>query len=140
MLLPKRNVAISILLMSIQGIGIDRINIKRIEQSVQRFNQRFIQKIFTANEYSLAQQRGTFRRLAMFFAAKEAVAKALGTGFVGFSMKDVEVIYLASGKPEIKLHGSAKTIAKALDIQHIHLSLTDDDGTAMAFAVAESKV
>ncbi len=125
--------------MSIQGIGIDRVKIKRIEHAVQRFKHRFIQRIFTANEYTLAQQRGTFRRLAMFFAAKEAVAKALGTGFVGFSMKDVEVVYLASGKPEIILHGRAKTIAAALDVQQIHLSLTDDDGTAMAFAVADSK-
>lgn len=125
--------------MSIQGIGIDRVKIKRIEHAAQRFKHRFIQRIFTANEYTLAQQRGTFRRLAMFFAAKEAVAKALGTGFVGFSMKDVEVVYLASGKPEIILHGRAKTIAAALDVQQIHLSLTDDDGTAMAFAVADSK-
>jgi len=74
----------------------------------------------------------------MFFAAKEAVSKALGTGFVGFAMKDIEVCYLKSGKPEITLHGSAKQKAHDLSISHIHLSLTDDDGKALAFVVAET--
>ena len=123
--------------MSIYGIGVDRIAIKRIKHSVDRFGQRFIDRVYTADEYTLAQKRGTFRRLAMFFAAKEAVSKALGTGFVGFAMNEVEVIYLKSGKPEITLHGNARRTAKALDIKHIHLSLTDDDGIAMAFAIAE---
>ena len=124
--------------MSIFGIGTDIVQIKRIEQSLSRFDRRFIERIYTANEYSLAQQRGTSRRLAMFFAAKEAVAKALGTGFIGFAMKDVEVTYLQSGKPEILLHGAAQEKANALAIHRIHLSLSDDDGRALAFAVAES--
>jgi len=123
--------------MSIFGIGVDRIAISRIAQSHQRFGQQFINRVYTQDEYILAQKRGVARRLAMFFAAKEAVSKALGTGFVGFAMKDVEVVYLESGKPEIKLHHHAKKIAARLGIQHIHVSLTDDDGTAMAFVVAE---
>jgi len=57
---------------------------------------------------------------------------------VGFAMKDIEVIYQASGKPDIVLHAGALAQAKALGIAHMHLSLTDDDGTAMAFAIAES--
>jgi len=126
--------------MAIIGIGVDRIAIRRIKRSVDRFGQAFIQRIYLENEYVLAQQRGIYRRLAMFFAAKEAVAKALGTGFIGFAMKDIEVTYLASGKPEITLHGYAKKTAKKLGIKHIHLSLTDDDGTAMAFVTAESKL
>ncbi len=124
--------------MSIFGIGTDIVQIKRIEQSLSRFGQRFIERVYTANEYSLAQQRGTFRRLAMFFAAKEAVAKALGTGFIGFAMKDIEVVYLDSGKPEINLHGRARLKAQELDIINIHVSLTDDAGTAMAFVIAET--
>jgi len=123
--------------MSIVGIGTDIVQIHRIEQSFARFEQRLIDKIYTPAEYALAQQRGTIRRLAMFFAAKEATAKALGTGFVGFGMKDVEVVYLDSGKPEIKLHGNAKVKAKQLGISNIHVSLTDDAGAAMAFVVAE---
>ncbi len=114
------------------------IQIARIQQSVARFEQQFIKRVFTDAEYELAKQRGTYRRLAMFFAAKEAVSKALGTGFVGFAMKDIEVTYLQSGKPEIILHGAAQDKATALKIHHIHLSLTDDDGRALAFAVAES--
>ena len=124
--------------MSIFGIGTDIVQIKRIEQSLSRFDQRFIERVYTANEYNLAQQRGTSRRLAMFFAAKEAVSKALGTGFVGFAMKDIEVVYLDSGKPEINLHSGARIKAQELDIINIHVSLTDDAGTAMAFVIAET--
>jgi holo-[acyl-carrier protein] synthase len=124
--------------MSIIGIGTDMVQIKRIEQSVTRSEIRFIQRVFTDAEYKLAKQRGTYRRLAMFFAAKEAVSKAFGTGFVGFAMKDIEVRYLENGKPEITLHGSAKQKANDLSISRIHLSLTDDDGKALAFVVAES--
>ncbi len=123
--------------MSIIGIGTDMIHIARIQQSVMRFEQRFITRVFTVREYELARQRGTYRRLAMFFAAKEAVAKALGTGFVGFAMKDIEVVYLQSGKPEIVLHGAARKKADDLAVGRIHLSLTDDDGRALAFVVAE---
>jgi len=124
--------------MSIFGIGTDIVQIKRIEQSIERFDTRFIQRVFTDAEYKLAQQRGTYRRLAMFFAAKEAVSKALGTGFIGFGMKDVEVFYLESGQPQIKLHNQAQQLAQKHDVQCIHLSLSDDAGAAMAFAVAES--
>ena len=123
--------------MSIFGIGTDIVQIKRIEQSITRFDRRFIQRVFTDAEFELAQQRGTYRRLAMFFAAKEAASKALGTGFIGFGMKDIEVFYLESGKPEIKLHGKAKMTAEKLSITRIHTSLTDDAGAAMAFVVAE---
>ncbi|MDQ7004230.1 MAG: holo-ACP synthase [Ghiorsea sp.] len=124
--------------MSIVGIGTDIVKISRIEQSFTRFEQRLIDKVFTPSEYTLAKKRGIYRRLAMFFAAKEAVAKALGTGFVGFGMKDIEVFYLDSGKPEIILHGHAKKKAKQLGITRIHISLTDDAGAAMAFAIAET--
>jgi len=121
----------------IVGIGVDRVAMARIEGALARFSMRFVTRIYTDNEHRLAQKKGVVRRLAMFFAAKEAVAKALGTGFMGFGMKDVEVIYLPSGKPEIKLHGGALDRAEKLLIQQIHLSLTDDEGVAIAFAVAE---
>ena len=123
----------------IVGIGVDRVAIARIAGSRQRFAQRFIQRVYTDDEYVLAQKKGVDRRLAMFFAAKEAVAKALGTGFMGFSMRDIEVVYQPSGKPEVALHAGAAGRAQVCDVAHIHLSLTDDDGVAMAFAIAESK-
>ena len=121
----------------IVGIGIDRVGISRIQHASNRFPHRFVQRIYTPEEYQLAQDKGVARRLAMFFAAKEAVSKALGTGFIGFGMRDIEVMYEASGKPYIVLHGGADTRAKSLNIEHIHLSLTDDEDVAMAFAVAE---
>lgn len=123
--------------MGISGIGIDRIAIARIKLSSERFGEKFIRRVYTENEYQLAQARGTYRRLAMYFAAKEAVAKAMGTGVRGFAMTDIEVSYSELGKPIITLHRAAKEIAEQIGIRHIHLSLTDDEGTAMAFAIAE---
>jgi len=119
------------------GIGVDKIAISRVESSISRFSHKFVNRVYTDAEYALAKAKGVERRLAMFFAAKEAVSKALGTGFVGFGMKDIEVIYQASGKPDIVLHGGALLRAKSLGVQHIHLSLTDDAGDALAFAIAE---
>jgi len=122
----------------IVGIGVDRVVISRIRGSLARFSDRFVTRVYTAAEYDLAQKKGVERRLAMFFAAKEAVSKALGTGFVGFGMKDIEVTYEESGKPNIILHAGASMQAECLGITTIHISLTDDEGVAMAFAVAES--
>lgn len=126
--------------MAIIGIGTDRVVIARIAASIERFGERFMQRVYTAAEIEQAQAKGNVaRRLAMLFAAKEAVSKALGTGFrYGIRLQDIETIHLASGKPEITLHGAAATMAASLGIKTVHLSLTDDDGVAMAFTVAES--
>jgi len=120
------------------GIGIDKVAISRIESSLSRFPNKFVKRVYTYAEYELAKAKGVHRRLAMFFAAKEAVSKALGTGFVGFGMRDIEVIYQPSGKPDVVLHGGALAQAKVLGVAHIHLSLSDEDGTALAFAIVES--
>jgi len=120
------------------GIGVDKVAILRIENSLSRFPHKFIQRVYTDAEYELAKAKGVGRRLAMFFAAKEAVSKALGTGFMGFGMKDIEVIYQPSGKPDVVLHGGALEQAKALGVARVHLSLSDDAGTALAFSIAES--
>lgn len=120
------------------GIGVDKVAISRIENSLSRFPYKFIQRVYTDAEYELAKAKGVGRRLAMFFAAKEAVSKALGTGFMGFGMKDIEVIYQPSGKPDVVLHGGALEQAKALGVARVHLSLSDDAGTALAFSIAES--
>ncbi len=126
--------------MSIVGIGTDRVVIARIASSLARFGERFVARIYTANEYEQAVQKGNVaRRLAMLFAAKEAVSKALGTGFRGgVAMCDIEVVHQPSGKPEVMLHGATKLVADALHIRQVHLSLTDDGGIAMAFAVSEA--
>ncbi|PIS18924.1 MAG: holo-[acyl-carrier-protein] synthase [Zetaproteobacteria bacterium CG12_big_fil_rev_8_21_14_0_65_55_1124] len=124
----------------IVGIGTDRLLISRVAQALARFGVRFEQRVYTEHELRQAEARGnTARRLAMLFAAKEAVAKALGTGFhQGVAPKHIETIHQASGKPEVFLHDGAADAARRLGVDTVHVSLTDDDGVAMAFAVAES--
>lgn len=125
--------------MTIAGIGVDRVVIARIDRSVERFGARFLQRIYTDAEIAQAQAKGNpSRRFAMLFAAKEAVSKALGTGFhQGVAPRDIETIHLPSGKPAVTLHGGARRTAEKQGVSVVHLSLTDDDGVAMAFAVAE---
>jgi holo-[acyl-carrier protein] synthase len=121
------------------GIGVDRIVVARVDACVNRFGERFIQRVYTDREHEQARNKGMFgRRLAMLFAAKEAVAKALGTGFKqGVTPKHIETIHQPSGKPEVFLHNGAALAARRLGVTTVHVSLTDDDGIAMAFAVAE---
>ncbi len=127
--------------MAIVGIGVDRIRIARVEASLERFGERFMRRVYRADETSQALARGNpARRFAMLFAAKEAVAKALGTGFhQGVAPHHIETIHQPSGKPEIVLHDGALAAARRLSVVHVHVSLSDDDGIAMAFAVAESQ-
>jgi len=124
----------------IAGIGIDRLLISRVEQTLARFGERFKQRVYTSEELRQAGAKGNMaRRLAMLFAAKEAVSKALGTGFhQGVAAIDIETIHQPSGKPEIFLHDGAARAAERLGVDRVHVSLSDDDGVAMAFAVAET--
>ena len=124
----------------ITGIGVDRIAISRVEASLERFGDRFIERVYTEQEIAQSHAKGNpARRFAMLFAAKEAVSKALGTGFRrGIAMHHIETIHQTSGKPEVSLHGAALKVAEGQGIIRIHVSLTDDEGVALAFAVAES--
>ncbi len=126
--------------MAIVGIGTDRVMVARIRSSVERFGDRFVQRVYTQCEYEQAKAKGDLaRRLAMLFAAKEAVAKALGTGFhQGVAPRLIETIHQSTGKPECFLHGAAEAAASRLGVDAVHISLTDDDGIAMAFAIAEA--
>jgi holo-[acyl-carrier protein] synthase len=126
--------------MAIIGIGVDRVVIARIERSLERYGERFEQRIYTLAEIEQAKAKGNpARRFAMLFAAKEAVSKALGTGFhQGVAPRYIETIHQSSGKPEVTLHDAANRAAEGLGVYRVHVSLTDDDGVAMAFAVAES--
>jgi len=124
----------------IVGIGVDRVTIDRVRHAIDHFGTRFLSRIYTENERQQAEAKGDpARRLAMLFAAKEAVAKALGTGFrCGVTPTSIETIHQKSGKPMVHLHHGASNVAKKEKIHHIHLSLTDEDGIAIAFAIAES--
>ena len=127
----------------IVGIGTDLVDARRIEASVTRFEHRFVDRIFTADEqahaYGAARPHLSF---AKRFAAKEAVAKALGTGVRGFLFVDIEVTSDNLGKPHVLLHAGAADRLRAIVPEgrsgHIHLSLSDDDPYAVAYAVIEA--
>lgn len=126
--------------MAVIGIGVDRVAIARVGAVVERFGERFVRRVFTEAEYAQAiTKHNTARRLAMLFAAKEAVAKALGTGFhQGVAPAHIETLHQPSGKPEVTLHDGAARAAERLGVTTVHISLSDDDGVAVAFAVAEA--
>ncbi|RMH60401.1 MAG: holo-[acyl-carrier-protein] synthase [Zetaproteobacteria bacterium] len=121
------------------GVGVDRIRIDRIAASLRRFGARFERRVYAEGEVIRARLRGNpSRRYAMLFAGKEAVAKALGTGFAqGVAPRHIEIVHQASGKPEVVLHAAARQVAARLGVVRVHVSMSDDDGVAMAFAVAE---
>ena len=119
------------------GIGIDIIEIKRIKTAIAR--EAFVKRVFTAAEAAYCSSRGV-QQAASFaarFAAKEAVAKALGSGFAGGNIRDIEVIVGERGKPGIVLHGSFAIVAANLGVTALHISLTHAQEYAAAQAVLE---
>lgn len=119
------------------GIGIDIIEICRIKEAIER--EAFVRRVFTDKEAAYCRSRGVQQTasFAVRFAAKEAVAKAFGTGFAGGNIKDIEVVVEAGGKPEIALHGSFARLADQLGVSRIHISLTHAREYAAAQAVLE---
>lgn len=130
----------------IVGIGSDLIDIRRIERSLERFGERFTERIFTPGERARSERKSM--RAASYakrFAAKEACAKALGTGMShGVFWRDMEVVNLPSGKPTMRLTGgAAERLGQLLPPGHegvVHLSLTDDMPLAQAFVVIEARL
>jgi len=126
------------------GIGSDLCDISRIEQTLARFGERFTHRVFTTEERRRAEGRANIAATyAKRFAAKEACAKALGTGFSrGVFMKDMGVVNLRSGAPTLKLEGGALERLKAMTPTgheaKIHLTLTDDHPMAMAVVLIEA--
>ena len=128
--------------MTIVGIGSDLCNIERIERSLDRWGDKFLNRVFTEIERAKAASRPHTRAgtLAKRFAAKEAFSKAVGTGFKrGVYMKDIGVVNLASGQPTLKLTGGAKARLDALAPEGhavgIHLTLTDEYPLAQAIVI-----
>jgi holo-[acyl-carrier protein] synthase len=125
----------------ILGIGTDLCDIRRIEQTIARHGDRFINRIFTAAERELAEKRANpAATYAKRFAAKEACAKALGTGFrEGVFFRDLGVVNLPSGRPTMELAGAAlcrlQAIVPAGFAPHIDLAITDEYPLAQAFVV-----
>lgn len=126
------------------GIGSDLIDIRRIEKSLERHGRRFIQRIYTEVEEARSEnRRARAASYAKRFAAKEACAKALGTGLAqGVFWRDMGVVNLPSGAPTMALTGGAQArLAKILPNGHraaIHLTITDDFPLAQAFVIIEA--
>jgi holo-[acyl-carrier protein] synthase len=126
------------------GIGTDLMDIRRIEATLARYGERFLKRVFTETERKKAMSRHTpGPTLAKRFAAKEACAKALGTGIgAGVNWQGMEVINLPSGKPTMNLTGGAAArLASMIPAGHmpvIHLALTDDVPHAQAFVIIEA--
>ncbi len=129
------------------GIGSDILDVRRMERVFVRFENRFIQKHFTDAERAKAERRrsaGThIATYAKRFAAKEAVSKALGTGFShGVYLKDIGVVNDAAGKPSVVLTNGAlkhlQSITPPNKTAYIHLSLTDEPPIVQAFVVIEA--
>lgn len=116
------------------GTGIDLVEVERIAHSIERYGERFLERIFTAEEIAYCRARAAaVESFAARFAAKEAGAKALGTGIQhGVSWKELEVRRVPGERPTLHLSGRARTIAGQLGVQRVSLSLTHTRELAMA--------
>jgi len=129
----------------IVGIGSDLCDIRRIERSLQRFGERFTHRVFTEGERDKSDRRAARApSYARRFAAKEACAKALGTGMSqGVFWRDMEVVNMPGGKPTMRLTGGAlQRLSALMPAGHepvVHVSLTDDPPLAQAFVVIEAR-
>ncbi len=128
------------------GLGSDLCNIERIQASLDRFGERFENRVFTERERAKAARRPLTRAgtYAKRFAAKEAFSKAVGTGFkAGVFMKDIGVVNAPSGAPTLALTGGAAARLAAITPEGyqavVHLTLTDDHPWAQAFVVLEAR-
>lgn len=119
-----------------KGIGTDIVAIARFAPLLARQGERFVERLLTASERELYQQRGAPESfLAKRFAAKEAVAKALGTGIGrGVSFQHIEILNTAAGLPQVTLHGGALAAAQALGGERVLLSIADERDYAIAYA------
>ncbi|MGH8309430.1 MAG: holo-ACP synthase [Steroidobacteraceae bacterium] len=119
------------------GIGIDMLETERIERTLERFGEHFVNRLLMPEEQAqLARTRRPARFVAMRFAAKEAIVKAMGTGFShGVWIRDVGVVQNSWGKPEVIFSERGERVRRSLGIGDGHVSLTDESGLVVAFAV-----
>jgi holo-[acyl-carrier protein] synthase len=125
----------------IVGSGIDLTEIDRIQRSIDRFGSRFLNRVYTAAEQAYClRKRKSAESFAARFAAKEAGAKALGTGIAkGVNWLEIEVIREPSGRPSLRFHGRAAQFAERLAVAHSALSLTHSGNLAMASVILENR-
>lgn len=123
----------------IVGTGIDIVEVPRVAQSIERFGDRFLNRVFTAAEIRYCQPKANrVERFAARFAAKEAAMKAIGTGMRGgVSWQDFEVGREPGGRPTMVFHGKAAQVAQALGVRRTHLSVSHTEGHAVAYVILE---
>lgn len=119
------------------AVGVDIIEIERVEAALAKFGERFLARVYTKLEAAFC--RGRVNELAARFAAKEAVMKALGTGAHGVSWREIEVIPNHRGKPLVYLHGRAAKRAEKIGLGSLDISLSHSRGLAVAFVVGASR-
>ncbi len=119
------------------GIGIDIVNIKRIKQVVEKWGEKFLEKVFTDGEISYCyEKKDPFLSLAVRFAAKEALIKAMGS-IDSVSLRDIEVVNVDMGKPIIKVRGKLEEFFCKHMIKKVHLSLSHEHDYGIACVVLE---
>lgn len=116
------------------SIGIDMIEIGRIESAIKQWKKRFLNRVYTDAELNASGDKVS--ALASRFAGKEAVMKALGTGIKGVGWRDIEILSNSDGKPLVRLHGNALKKAKELDLNEFCISLSDTKQYAIAAVIA----
>jgi holo-[acyl-carrier protein] synthase len=123
----------------IVGSGIDLVEIGRIQHSMDRYGSRFLNRVYTAEEQAYClRKRNAAESFAARFAAKEAGAKALGTGIsFGVNWLEIEVVRAPGGRPTLRFHGRAAQIAAAIGVARSALSITHTANLAMASVVLE---
>lgn len=123
--------------MTVVGLGVDVVEVSRIERAVARWGDTFVRRIYTPGEIARVEA-GVARgpRLAARFAAKEAVMKALGIGWRALAWREIEIASDASGRPVVTLHGAARRIAEERGITGVLVALSHTHEHAVANAVA----
>jgi holo-[acyl-carrier protein] synthase len=116
------------------SVGVDIIEIERIGRAISRWDRRFLERVYTEAEVAVC--KGRVPELAVRFAGKEAISKALGTGLFGVSWREMEVLADAWGKPLVRLYGRAATRAARLGLAEFAISLSHSRDHAVAFVVA----
>ena len=120
----------------VRGIGVDIVKLERVEAAYERFGERFVRKVLSADELATSAITASF--IAKRFAAKEAIAKALGTGFrEGITMPLITVTKNQLDKPEVALTGAAAERLRAIGAQEVLVSISDEVDSVVAFAIAQ---
>ncbi|MBN2125941.1 MAG: holo-ACP synthase [Deltaproteobacteria bacterium] len=123
----------------IYGIGIDLVNIARMETVLKRWGDRFVSRVFTEEEAALCSARSfPPSSFALRFAAKEALSKALGLGMrKGVRWRDIEVFHHPGGKPGLRLRGRSFDLCREREITGLHVSMSDEGEYGMAMVILE---